>query len=115
MSTSSTVINRNIEIVQALCTTTSAVALTGLLSYLQTTYPASAWTEDLLLTYLDVGVSQGLYIRVGTNPLTGVVEGYNINKNALKLNTRNQVYGPYCSRFSSVPAFSSGGGCGCKT
>lgn len=95
MSTSSTVINQLTEVVTVICR--QAVAFNGILSRLQTLYPATGWTDALLTLRLNQGVRQGLFKAIGSNP-AGPVDGYGINPNALRLNySRNVIYEPFCN------------------
>jgi len=94
MSTNVT-INANIQIIQTLCRGTFTIG--AILAALQSKFPTAGWTLTILQTYLTVGVSQGLYVAVGGDPNTHIIQGYQINKRALQLNSANEIYGPYCS------------------
>jgi len=112
MSTSSTVINQNIEIISVLCQSRSpgsAVVFNGILSALQSRYPTTGWTSDLLTARLAKGISQGLFIKVGSNPYgTGTV-GYAIQPNMLRLNNPlNFLYEPFCSQIRPIGCCESG-------
>jgi len=112
MATVSSVINMNVEIVSTLCGSGAAVAFDGLLSSLQTNFPSSNWNSDTLLSFLNTGISQGLYLGVGTSPY-GPVEGYKLNPKALLVNyPLNKVYQPFCTQFYvGFPTKNSGCGC----
>jgi len=100
MSSSSPVINQNIEIVSILCR--GGVAFSGLLSALQNLYPATNWTANLLETRLRQGKRRGLFLPIGSNP-AGPVEGWALQPNANFLNyTVNQIYEPFCSQIRPV-------------
>jgi hypothetical protein len=96
MSTSSPLINQNIEIISILCR--HPVSFDGLLSSLQNLYPTTGWTANLLETRLRLGKRQGLFLPIGSNP-AGPVEGWSLQPNANWLNyPQNQLYEPFCSQ-----------------
>lgn len=99
MSTASPVINQNIEIITVICTGKgSALTEAFLLQQLQQKYPETGWNPVLLATRLRNGVKTGLYLAVGANPGSSVVEGYSLQPNMLNLNPLNMVYEPFCSQ-----------------
>jgi hypothetical protein len=102
MSTASSIINMNIEIISVLCQGRAGVTFNGILAALQRRYPLSNWTQSQLQLLLNKGIKQGIFIPVGTNP-AGPVLGYAIQPNMLRLNNpRNFIYEPFCSQIRPI-------------
>lgn len=99
MSTSSVVINQNVELLKVLCRQT--LTFNAILGKLQTSYPLTGWSDELLNERLNQGFKEGRIQFVGydlSNP-----SGYQINQNMLQLNgPRNMVYACFCSNMYPV-------------
>ncbi len=97
-----TEISLNQEIVKTLCRS-SAVSAVGLLITLQSRFPESNWTLELLMSLLQNGKKNGLYLLVGPDPTSTEGTGWQVNKFALQTNyTKNKPYGPFCNNFIST-------------
>jgi len=100
------------QVVTVLCGIT--VTFDGLLTRLQTLYPASAWTAAQLTTILNAGKTLGTFKFIG-GFAGGPVTGYTLNGNGLKQNAAyNKNYAPYCSTFAKPSCCSAVNQCaGC--
>lgn len=96
--------SQNIEIITVLCGGAS-VDETGLLAALQSNYPTTGWTAELLNSRLVQGRREGRYRLVNDTPYTTVGAGWQINPKMLSLNyPTNKVYANSCT--SSIEFFS---------
>jgi len=90
------------QVVGVLCGTT--VSFNGLLARLQSLYPSSGWTDDLLESVLASGKSLGTFSFIG-GYAGGPVTGYTLNKNGLKQNYAfNKNFATQCPGVFAKPS-----------
>lgn len=88
---------QNTEIITVLCGGIS-VDETGLLAALQSQYPSTGWTDELLNFRLVEGRREGRYRLVNTTPYTTDGAGWQINPRMLVVNyPTNKVYASACT------------------
>jgi hypothetical protein len=81
--------NLNAQIIQVLCHST--LQFNDILHSLQTRFPASNWSSNLLNTFLSLGTKQGRLVQVTFNP-----QRWQVRRDMAYVFPTNQIYQNLC-------------------